>query len=231
MLGGIRFGRSEYQFRATPRADRRELVDVVRRISVLDADSRDEFRAWIEDRRDELRTLDDDEVPDILDYRSWYDFRLLLKTEGLDGVDLTERSVRALGSGGEQGVPNYLLVLALGALMFDSGGCRLRPLLFDEAFYGIDAGRRDQLLRFATELGLQLLVASPDQDGVTPSARIATTLFVVKDAHGDVHLAPYHYWHKDPAPQGDLFAVPEEGPSAQDAECRLVTAPRSSSPS
>jgi hypothetical protein len=118
-------------------------------------------------------------------------------------------------------VPNYLLVLALGALMFESGGSKLRPLMFDEAFYGIDAGRRDQLLRFATELGLQILVASPDQDGVTPSVRAATTLFIVKDGHGDVHLAPYHYWHRDAQPQSDLFAAPETGePAPELAECR-----------
>ncbi|HUH01891.1 MAG TPA: SbcC/MukB-like Walker B domain-containing protein, partial [Kofleriaceae bacterium] len=220
LLAGIRFGRSEYQFRAVPRSDRRDLVDVVRRISVLDADSRAEFRAWIEDRIEELRSLEDDVVPELLDYRNWYDFSLRLRSEGSDGIDLTH-NVRVLGSGGEQGVPNYLLILALGALMFESGGSKLRPLMFDEAFYGIDAGRRDQLMRFATELGLQILVASPDQDGVTPSVRAATTLFIVKDAHGDVHLAPYHYWHREAGPQSDLFAAPEPGePAAELAECR-----------
>jgi hypothetical protein len=144
-----------------------------------------------------------------------------MRSAGSDGVDLT-RSVRALGSGGEQGVPNYLLVLALGKLMFESSGAKLSPLLFDEAFYGIDAGRRDQLLRFATELGLQLLVASPDQDGVTASVRQATTLFIVKDSHGDVHLAPYHYWHTTQAAQMGLFeaALPTE-PAPETAECRV----------
>ena len=234
LLGGIRFGRTAYRFRAAVKGERRELVEVVRRISVLDADSRAAFRSWIEDRRDELRLLDDDCVPDMLDYRTWYEFSLRQESggdgaAGDGGVELT-RSVRALGSGGEQGVPNYLLVLALAALMFEGAQSRLRPLLFDEAFYGIDAGRRDQLLRFGTQLGLQLLVASPDQDGVTPSVRAATTLFVVKDAHGDVHLAPYHYWHKDPAPQTDLFAPEGAAPASPPpsaAECRLAppTAP------
>lgn len=222
MLRGLRFGRSEYQFRAKPRADRRELVDVVRRISVLDADSRTAFRTWIEDRLDELRAGDGDDVPDILDYRAWCDFSLSMKSEGTDGVDLT-RSVRALGSGGEQGVPNYLLVLALGAVLFDSSGAKLRPLLFDEAFYGIDAGRRDQLLRFGSELGLQLLVASPDQDGVTPAVRAATTLFIVKDGNGDVHLAPYHYWHDTAPAQAGLFDAPApQEPPASAAECRMT---------
>ena len=221
LLGDIRFGRSGYQFKVVPTPERRELVDIVRQVSVLDPDSRAGFRAWIEDRLDELRGGADGEIPEILDYRNWFDYSLRMTTSDDDGVDLT-RSVRALGSGGEQGVPNYLLVLALGKLMFETSGAKLCPLLFDEAFYGIDAGRRDQLLRFATQLDLQMFVASPDQDGVTPSARQATTLFIVKDPHGDVHLAPYHYWHHELAAQPDLFAPPAPTePDAEDAECRL----------
>jgi DNA repair exonuclease SbcCD ATPase subunit len=221
LLAGLRFGRTRYQFRAAPLAERKELVDIVRRISVLDKDSRDRFRVWIDERLDELRAGDADGVPELLDYRTWYQFELRVHSEGGgDGTDF--KRIRRLGSGGEQGVPNYLLVLALARLMFENAGARLRPLLFDEAFYGIDAGRRDQLLRFATELELQLFIASPDQDGVTPAVRHATTLFIVKDPHGDVHLAPYHYWHRAESPQPELFAAPAPSePAADEAECRL----------
>jgi len=217
LLGGIRFGATTYEFRVTPRPERAELVEVIRRVSLLDQDSQAAFRTFIEERAEELRTSGTELVPDVLDYRSWFDYRLVMKTTGDEGVELS-RSLRQLGSGGEQGVPNYLLVLALGRLLFDRAEARLRPLLFDEAFYGIDAGRRDQLLRFASELGLQLVVASPDQDGATPAVRAATTLFVVKDERGDVHLAPYHYWNH-PAGQADLFAA-GIAPDLADAECR-----------
>lgn len=219
LLRGIRFGRNSYQFRVAPMADRRALVDIVKRVSLLDPESGAEFRIWVEDRLDELRSAKDGEVPELFDYRNWFEYSLRMTTSDDEGVDLT-RSVRALGSGGEQAVPNYLLVLALGKLMFGASKAKLSPLLFDEAFYGIDAGRRDQLLRFATELDLQLLVASPDQDGVTASAKQATTLFIVKDDNGDVHLAPYHYWHRQAEVQGDFFseAGPSE-PAPKDAEC------------
>jgi hypothetical protein len=132
-----------------------------------------------------------------------------MSTTDAEGVELTHR-MRQVGSGGEQGVPNYLLVLALAKLMFDAAGAAVRPLLFDEAFYGIDAGRRDQLLRLATDLGLQLCVASPDQDGTTAAVRAATTLFVIKDPNHDVHLAPYHFWNRARADQAELFAGPAE---------------------
>ncbi|HMG54194.1 MAG TPA: SbcC/MukB-like Walker B domain-containing protein [Kofleriaceae bacterium] len=217
VLGGLRFGPSEYQFQVTPRADRIELVELVRRLSILDEDSRRQFRAWIDARLDELRAGDDVAVPALLDYRQWFDYKLRMSTTDAAGVELTHR-LRQVGSGGEQGVPNYLLVLALGKLMFDAADASVRPMLFDEAFYGIDAGRRDQLLRLATDLGLQLFVASPDQDGVTPAVRAATTLFVVKDANHDVHLAPYHYWNRPRDDQPGLFDAP--APSDDLAECR-----------
>jgi len=44
----------------------------------------------------------------------------------------------------------------------------LRLLLFGEAFYGIDAGRRDQLLRFAT---LDPPPAGPDPDATCRARR------------------------------------------------------------
>jgi energy-coupling factor transporter ATP-binding protein EcfA2 len=186
LLSELRFGSMRYQFKVTPRHEVAELVSVIRKLSVLDEASRRRFREFIDERLEELRRYDDrNEIPELLDYRRWFDYRLCMSSPASAETELT-RERRALGSGGEQGVPNYLLVLSLARLMFDNASARVRPLLFDEAFYGIDAGRREQLLRFATELGLQLVVASPDQDGATPAARRTTTLFLAKDDNGDV---------------------------------------------
>lgn len=203
LLSGLEFGASQYRFRVVPRPERAELVTLVRRMSVLDPQSRAELRTYLDERRAEL-ARGDGGGSELLDYRRWFDYRLVVKRTEATAVSVSApgegetetvltRDVRALGSGGEQGVPNYLLVLALAKLGYDAASARACPLLFDEAFYGIDAARRDTLLRFATDLGLQLVVASPDQDGVTPAVRSATTLFVVKDDDGDVHLAPYHF--------------------------------------
>jgi uncharacterized protein YPO0396 len=215
VLRGLRFGPTEYQFQVTPRPDRAEVIDLVRRVSILDEESRRGFRTWIDARLDELRAAED-QVPALLDYRQWFEFKLRMSTTDAEGVELTHK-LKQVGSGGEQGVPNYLLVLALAKLMFDAAGATIRPLLFDEAFYGIDAGRRDQLLHLATDLGLQLLVASPDQDGATAAVRAATTLFVIKDGNHDVHLAPYHWWNRARAGQAELFGSELPDPGA--AEC------------
>ena len=87
---------------------------------------------------------------------------------------------------------------------------RLHTLLFDEAFYGIDAGRRDQLLGFATDLDLQLFVASPDQDGVRREIGHSTTLFVVKDKDFNIHLRGFHWENPNIIKQPGLFDGPRE---------------------
>ncbi len=204
-LGGVR-----YAFRIVPRPERAELSSLVRRMSALDPASRGDLRGYLESRRGELASKGD-EPPALLDYRRWFDYRLVTRatTDASEETPWT-RERRAAGSGGEQGVPNHLIVFALAKLTFDAASARTMPLLLDEAFQGIDAGRREGLLAFATELGLQLVVASPDQDGVVPSARKTTTLFVVKDEHGDVHLAPYHYWNHAPRAQTTLALTQPE---------------------
>jgi hypothetical protein len=120
---------------------------------------------------------------------------------------IIDRRTKSVGSGGEQAVPNYLTILTIAHFLFKGNGIRLSTLLFDEAFYGIDAGRRDQLLGFASDIGLQLLVASPDQDGVRKEVPRSTTLLVVKDSHYDVHLYPFH-WENPSDKQVDLFDDP-----------------------
>ena len=145
----------------------------------------------------------------MFDYRHWYEFQLKMVTRDNEGK-IIDRSVRSVGSGGEQAVPNYLLILTVAAFLYQGRAgspLRLQPLLFDEAFYGIDAARRDQLLSFANDLGLQLFVASPDQDGVKKELPRTTSLFVVKDEKFDVHL--YHYTQDITLKQAEIFAAPE----------------------
>ena len=135
-------------------------------------------------------------------------------TENEEGR-VIDRKVKSMGSGGEQAVPNYLLILTVAEFLYHGGTeseqPKLAPILFDEAFYGIDAARRDQLLAFADDLGLQLFVSSPDQDGVKREIRHSVSLIVVKDENLDVHLTPV-VWRNTPT-QGDLLGgdVPANG--------------------
>ena len=194
MLAGRRFGSSRYAFAVTPVPEYETFVRLVRKGHLLDAsDDKDELRAYLEEHRDEIMHADIDAIPDMFDYRKWFRFQLKVVVENEEGR-VIDRKVKSMGSGGEQAVPNYLLILTVAEFLYHGGESgdqpKAAPLLFDEAFYGIDAARRDQLLAFAEELGLQLFVSSPDQDGVKREIRHSVSLIVVKDENLDVHLSP-----------------------------------------
>ena len=214
-LAGRKFGSNRYAFSISPIPEYEGFVRLVRKGYALDSGGeKDELRDYLELHRDEILNADIDTVPDIFDYRKWFRFELKVVTENEEGR-VIDRKVKSMGSGGEQAVPNYLLILTVAEFLFH-GGDGVEPpktalLLFDEAFYGIDAARRDQLLAFADALGLQLFVSSPDQDGVKREIRHSVSLIVVKDENLDVHLTPV-VW-RNVATQGDLLGgdAPEVG--------------------
>ncbi len=211
-LSGRRFGSNRYAFSLQPVPEYEGFVRLVRRGYMMDAGGeKDELKEYLELRKDEILHADIDSIPDIFDYRRWFRFVLKVVVENDEGL-VIDRKVKSMGSGGEQAVPNYLLILTVAEFLYHGGTDTERPkcapLLFDEAFYGIDAARRDQLLAFADDLGLQLFVSSPDQDGVKREIRNSVSLIVVKDENLDVHLSPV-LW-KNSASQASLFDEPGE---------------------
>ncbi len=205
------FGNNRYAFSITPLDTCKRLYELVTHYRSLDPEKTEaELRAFIEDHADEIKNTEIGEIPPILDYRNWFRYELKVLTSGADGV-VMDRKVKSIGSGGEQAVPNYLLILTIAHFLYDKEKIRLPVLIFDEAFYGIDAGRRDQLLGFASDLELQLFVASPDQDGVKKEIPFSTSILVVKDTRYNVHLYPYH-WSAAPR-QTDLLETDANAPA------------------
>lgn len=209
LLGRRVFGGQQYRFRITPRENFQRLVAVIKKFSPFDPAAEEALRHFFEDRKEAIVNTEVGAIPEELDYRNWYRYEMEVTTQGEEGV-VIDRRTKSMGSGGEQAVPNYLLVLTIAHFVYQGKKIRLHTLLFDEAFYGIDAGRRDQLLGFATDLNLQLMVASPDQDGVRREVGHSTTLLVKKDVNNDVHLYPYHWQNPGNVRQIGLFDVPEE---------------------
>ena len=187
------FGNNRYAFSITPLESCKRLCDLVTHYRSLDPEKTEaDLRAFIEDHAEEIKNTEIGEIPPILDYRNWFRYELKVLTAGADGI-VMDRKVKSIGSGGEQAVPNYLLILTIAHFLYDKDKIRLPILIFDEAFYGIDGGRRDQLLGFSTDLELQLFVASPDQDGVKKEIAYSSSVLVVKDSQFNVHLYPYHW--------------------------------------
>jgi DNA repair exonuclease SbcCD ATPase subunit len=206
------FGNNRYAFQAQPQEPFRKIHDLVLNYSSLDpATAEADLRHFIEDHAQDITNTEVGEIPEILDYRNWFRYELKVMTDKEDGI-VMDRRVKSVGSGGEQAVPNYLLILTIAHFLYDDANIHLPVLLFDEAFYGIDAGRRDQLLAFTSDLGLQLFVASPDQDGVKREIPHSTSVLVVKDAQYNVHLYDFH-WTSGPKEQNFLepatLAAPE----------------------
>lgn len=186
------FGGNRYSFRRTEVERYKRLVQIIRKFNLLDDEAGKELREFFEDHRAEIIDADREIVPEILDYRNWFHYDMKVMAINEQEV-VMDRRTKAIGSGGEQAVPNYLLILTVAHFLYAGNKLSLQPLVFDEAFYGIDAERRNQLLGFATDLGLQLFVASPDQDGVKEELAHSTTIFVIKDKDFNVHLRPFHY--------------------------------------
>ncbi|CAM2011360.1 SbcC/MukB-like Walker B domain-containing protein [Acanthopleuribacter pedis] len=217
LLGQRVFGRNRYRFKNKIVDRCRELVETLHELAVFEEDAQKRLQDFLEDHQQEIVNTEPGEIPDLLDYRNWYRFEMTVtnvQNENGEGVTM-DRAVKAVGSGGEQAVPNYLLVLTIAYFLYRSGQgkrVRLTPLIFDEAFYGIDAGRRDQLLAFADDLGLQLMVASPDQDGVKKEIAFSKTLLVMKDRDHDVHLMEFAWENPLANPQMSLLDDNEPDP-------------------
>ncbi|MBR5624482.1 hypothetical protein IKW72_05715 [bacterium] len=210
MLEGLSFGRSQYRFTQKIKNEYRQVYGIVRRAGDIDEESQQQLKSFFESKLTELRIQPDGSLPAFLDYRHWFDYQLHVKVVGTEGegIELTN-DIRRLGSGGEQAVPNYLLIMAMSALLYNQIGAKVRFLLFDEAFYGIDAERREELLRFANRLGLSLVIATPEMDGVTEAMRESTTLLLEKNANNEIFIGNF-VWESQEGQQMDIFSQNDE---------------------
>ncbi len=206
MLKDRFFGNNTYRIKVRPHEQYDGLLKLIKSYTDFNPDLEEKLRHFFEDRKDILINTPPGTIPEILDYRNWFHYEMCIHSASGDGTVMDSR-VKSIGSGGEQAVPNYLLILTIAHFMYSGSNIKLNILLFDEAFYGIDSQRRDQLMGFATDLGLQLFVASPDQDGVKDEIACSTSLLIVKDAKYNVHLYPFD-WKR--IPDVDLFD-PEKG--------------------
>lgn len=205
VLQPLTFGHNRFQIHARPATDHQRLVEIIGRQGALNDESRDQLRHYLEDRRDQLMIEGD--VPQFLDYRYWFDysFRIELVASDTDASMSSEDMIR--GSVGAQATHNYLLLLALAALLFDRSQARLRLLMLDDAFFGLQTERKELLLQCGKKLGLDFVIATPDLDGtIQEHAGDSTTVLVEKDEQENVTVLPIE-WERI-KPQGLLFPEP-----------------------
>ncbi|HEY5717014.1 MAG TPA: SbcC/MukB-like Walker B domain-containing protein, partial [Motiliproteus sp.] len=190
------FHKEMYSFTMTPNPELKEILKLVETYSRIDQANAgglfDSSVAADSPHREALEKIhevlkDEGESSILQDYRNFYNFELVIKD--LDGNIKTNLSQRIkTGSGGEHQVPFYVAIAAgLGATyrikqMPDGtpiGGMSLS--MFDEAFNKLDAENTQTSLGFMGDLGLQTLIAAPDDKYSLMAATMDTVINVCRD--------------------------------------------------
>lgn len=149
-------------------------------------------------------TLDDSEIADavqelegmiaggddtklLADYRQYFTFEIIMTNKSGGRTTMSSRAVK--GSGGEAQAPFYVLIAVSLASTYFPGHGTGRPTgmglaMFDEAFNKLDVPNTQALLQFFGDMGLQLLIAGPEDKRATFTEVLDTIVLVNKNLEG-----------------------------------------------
>jgi len=168
------------------------------------------FAAWLDEQMKGQTQPSVEALVEHLDYRRWVDISLLHSDDLDPRIRPWDSAVSGYGSGGEQRVPVYVLLLTAAAMQFAVSNAPLRLLMHDEAFARMDQRNADLVIRFAQQLGMGLVIASPNLDLFAEGVSYATAYRLRQLPNG--HIAR-EALHLRPAPGKDFTAE-----DAEDAE-------------
>ncbi len=195
-LKDVSFGSEHYQFTLEVAPERREFYSLIMEAGGFERDSifgtsalsDTGARKTLEDLFGRLTSAEARQVKTELearaDYREYFDYDL--KIQHADGtVSLYDR-VSADKSGGETQNPYYIAIFAsmfrLYRRLSPDGKPTCGLVLLDEAFSKMDEARIAATLRFARELGLQLVLATPKERSELVAPSVETCLYIHRDA-------------------------------------------------
>ncbi len=195
-LRDVTFGSERYQFTIDVEPEHREFHDLIMAAGQFEKDSlfgnaalaSSEMRRTLQELFDRLLAAEAEQVRTELDARADYReyFRYDLKIHHADGTWSMYDRVAGDKSGGETQTPYYIAILASLYRVYRAGSADGRPtcglVLLDEAFAKMDETRIQATLRFARELGLQLIVATPKERSELVAPWMETSLYIYKDA-------------------------------------------------
>ncbi|SFG18454.1 SbcC/MukB-like Walker B domain-containing protein [Neptunomonas qingdaonensis] len=190
------FHKEMYSFEMMPNPELKDILELVEAYTRLDqANVGSLFDLKFEEdkpHQDALSKIhdvlkDEGESSLLQDYRNFYNFELVVKDlNGNRKTTLTQRI--KTGSGGEHQVPFYVaMAAAMGAAYRLKegpdgqavGGMSLS--VFDEAFNKLDSENTITSLGFMTDLGLQTIIAAPDEKYSLLSSCMETIINVCRD--------------------------------------------------
>jgi hypothetical protein len=132
------------------------------------------FSTWLDEQMRGQTHPSVESLVEQLDYRRWVDITLFHSDENDARVRPWDSAVSGFGSGGEQRVPVYVLLITAAAMQFAVSNAPLRILMHDEAFARMDQRNADLVVRFAQQLGVGLVIASPNLDLFAEGIKFAT---------------------------------------------------------
>ncbi|MGO8951141.1 MAG: SbcC/MukB-like Walker B domain-containing protein [Ktedonobacterales bacterium] len=159
------------------------------------------FAGWLDEQMKGEAQPSVEALVDELDYRRWVDISLLHSDDVDARVRPWDSAVSGFGSGGEQRVPVYVLLLTAAAMQFAVSEAPLRLLMHDEAFARMDQRNADLVVRFAQQLGVGLVIASPNLDLFAEGVSYATAYRLRQMPNG--HIAR-EALHLKAAPEPDV---------------------------
>ena len=190
------FHKEMYSFEMMPNPELKDILELVEAYTRLDQANVGSLfdLKFDEDKphQDALSKIhdvlkDEGESSLLQDYRNFYNFELVVKDlNGHRKTTLTQRI--KTGSGGEHQVPFYVaMAAAMGAAYRLKegpdgkavGGMSLS--VFDEAFNKLDSENTITSLGFMTDLGLQTIIAAPDEKYSLLSSCMETIINVCRD--------------------------------------------------
>ena len=191
------FHKEMYSFEMMPNPELKDILELVEAYTRLDQANvgtlfdlkNDPSNAQHQDALGRIHDVlkDEGESSLLQDYRNFYNFELVVKD--LNGNRKTTLSQRIkTGSGGEHQVPFYVaMAAAMGAAYRLKEGADGQPVggmslaVFDEAFNKLDSENTQTSLGFMSDLGLQTIIAAPDEKYSLLSSCMDTIINVCRD--------------------------------------------------
>jgi len=190
------FHKEMYSFEMTPNPELKDILELVEAYTRIDQanvgslfdisyDADKPYQNALEKIHEVLKSEGESSL--LQDYRNFYNFELVIKDlQGNRKTTLTQRI--KTGSGGEHQVPFYVAMAAALAASYRLkegpegravGGMSLS--VFDEAFNKLDSENTMTSLGFMTDLGLQTIIAAPDEKYSLLSSCMDTIINVCRD--------------------------------------------------
>ena len=170
-LKRIPFGRDIYQFKMLPKTDRQIFFTILDNLQTLQGETDlfsansandEKLNADVQEFLDKILSSDDEN--DYSDYRNYFTYDMLIKSNSGSEVTETDLSKKqGSASGGEKQTP-YFIVLAASLLQFYPKNVTCARIAFiDEAFSALSKERIEQMVKFLEDNNFQVFYAAPPE--------------------------------------------------------------------